>query len=501
PERALTPGFQSIAERINVAAIVIDEAHCVSHWGHDFRPEYRQLAALKEHLPRAGVHAYTATATQRVRADIAEQLHLRDPVTLVGKFDRPNLTYRIVPRVDVHAQVRKVIRRHHEEAVIVYCLSRKDSENMAEALRACDINAEAYHAGFSAERRRRTQDAFANESLDVVTATVAFGMGIDRSNVRCIIHATMPKSVEHYQQETGRAGRDGLEAECVLLYSFADVMRWESLIRKSAEEASDPAQIIEAKMDLLWQMKRFCSTVHCRHRALSEYFGQTYPEAGCKACDVCLNETEGIEDATVAARKILSCVARVGESFGVMHVADVLAGADTERIQRCGHDQLSTYGLLKGTPRKTLTNWIFQLVDQGLLERTADDRPVLRLNEASWDVMGGGRSVKLMMPRAKPVTKTRSEVESWEGVDRGLFEHLRQVRRGIARQRGVPAFVIFGDATLRDMARRRPGSVPAFRSLYGVGDAKLTQFGSRFIGEITAYCRDHKLPIDSDGVP
>jgi ATP-dependent DNA helicase RecQ len=496
PERALTPGFQSMAQRVDVAAIVIDEAHCVSHWGHDFRPEYRQLAALKEVLPRASVHAYTATATERVRADIAEQLHLHDPVTLVGTFDRPNLTYRIVPRVDAHAQARDVIRRHHKEAVIVYCLSRKDSENMADALRAYDINARAYHAGLSSDERRRTQDAFADESLDVVTATVAFGMGIDRSNVRCIIHATMPKSIEHYQQETGRAGRDGLEAECVLFYSGADVMRWESLIHRSAEDASDPEQVIEAKMRLLRKMRGFCGPGHCRHRTLSEYFGQSYPKANCEACDVCLNETEGVEDATDAARKILSCVARVRQNFGVMHVVDVLTGAKNERVQERGHHQLSTYGLLKGTPRKALANWIFQLVDQGLLDRTEGDYPLLQLNDASWEVMRGGRGVKLMRPKTEPVKKTRAQVESWEGVDHGLFEHLREIRREIARQREVPTFVIFSDATLRDMARRRPGSAPAFRCVHGVGDAKLAQFGSRFVAEITAYCRDHKLSVE-----
>jgi ATP-dependent DNA helicase RecQ len=399
----------------------------------------------------------------------------------------------------VQTQARDVIRRHHKEAVIVYCLSRKDTESMADALRSFGVNARAYHAGLSADERHETQDAFADESLDVVTATVAFGMGIDRSNVRCIIHATIPKSIEHYQQETGRAGRDGLEAECVLFYSAGDVMRWESLFRRSAEDADDPEAVVEAKMQLLNQMRRFSQPGYCRHRALTEHFGQTYDKENCEACDECLGETEGVEDGTDTARKIMSCVARVRESFGVTHVVDVLTGANTERVRERGHDELSTYALLKGTPPKALMNWIHQLVDQGLLERTPGDRPVLCLNESSWEVMRGDRSVKLMQAKTEPVKKTRSEVKSWDGVDHDLFEHLREVRKGIARERSVPAFVIFGDATLRDMARKRPGTTAAFRDLYGVGDAKLKKFGKTFIAEITAYCRDNELSVEGVG--
>jgi len=496
PERLLTPPFMRLIERVGVRAFAIDEAHCISQWGHDFRPEYRKLAALKAKFPHASVHAYTATATERVRLDIAQQLNLRDPTILVGTFDRPNLTYRIIPRVDVHAQVADVIGRYDKQAVIVYCLSRKDTENMAASLRLNGINAQYYHAGLDADQRRRTQDAFADESLDVVTATVAFGMGIDRSNVRCIIHATMPKSVEAYQQETGRAGRDGLEAECVLFYSAADVMRWESLIRMSAEEASNPDQIIAAQTRLLNQMRVYCANVQCRHRALSEYFGQSYEKTNCQACDVCLDEAEGVEDATVTAQKILSCVFRVGQRFGVGYVTDVLNGANTEQIRARGHDRLSTYGLLQGLSKKRLTNYVYQLLDGGLLERTANDYPVLILNDASWEVLRGQRSVKLMRSKSKPVKKTRAVLESWAGVDEGLFERLRGIRRELAEARGVPAFVIFGDASLRDMARKRPTSRPAFLRIHGVGDAKLTQFGPRFIREIGAYCDEHSLPVD-----
>jgi ATP-dependent DNA helicase RecQ len=495
PERLLTPRFLQLIEKVGVKAFAIDEAHCISHWGHDFRPEYRQLAELKTRFPAASVHAYTATATERVRADITEQLRLRDPAVLVGTFDRPNLVYRIIPRVDIDAQVLEILHRHSDEAAIVYCISRKDTESIAETLRANGLRAAFYHAGMEAAERRKTQDAFAGEEIDVVVATVAFGMGIDRSDVRVVIHAAMPKSIEHYQQETGRAGRDGLEAECVLLYSAADVIRWESLIEKSAAEAEAPEEVIEASRNLLEHMRRFCSGVHCRHLKLSQYFGQSLPKRLCGACDSCLNEIEGLEDATVTAQKILSCVARTGENFGAEYVLDVLLGADTERIRRWRHDQVKTYGLMKGADRKALTNILYQLVDGGLLDRTAGDRPILKLNAASWEVMRSQRTVQLLQLKTK-VKKTRFDEESWDGVDRGLFENLRKLRREIADQRGVPPFILFSDATLREMARLRPGSSKSLLRVRGVGERKLEDLGPRFLEAIQFYCTSHGLSVD-----
>ena len=496
PERLLTPRFLQLIERLQVHAFAIDEAHCISHGGHDFRPEYRQLAELKTRFPHASVHAYTATATQRVRSDIAEQLRLQNPAVLVGTFDRPNLVYRIVPRVDAQAQVLDVLQRHRGDAAIVYCISRKDTEAMAETLRANNVRAAHYHAGMEADERRRTQDAFASEDVDVVAATVAFGMGIDRSDVRCVIHAAMPKSIEHYQQETGRAGRDGLEAECVLLYSAADVIRWESLIEKSAAEASAPAEVINASRALLEHMRRLCTGVYCRHRKLSEYFGQEYPKPSCEACDVCLNELEGLADATLTAQKILSCVARAGERFGAEHIVDILLGANTERVRRWRHEQLSTYGLMQGTNRKVLTNMLYQLLDDGLLDRTAEERPVLRLNDASWTVLRGQRAVRLLQPKTKVAT-ARVDEESWEGVDRGLFDSLRTLRRAVADERRVPAYVLFSDATLRDMARVRPSSPAALLNVRGVGERKLADLGQRFLEHIADYCRTHGLSLDA----
>ncbi|HET7008927.1 MAG TPA: DNA helicase RecQ [Candidatus Binatia bacterium] len=497
PERLLTPHFLQLAEKIKIHSFAIDEAHCISHWGHDFRPEYRRLAELKKHFPKASLHAYTATATERVRLDIAQQLKLRNPELLVGTFDRPNLVYRIVPRVDARAQVLEILKRHRNQAAIVYCISRNDTESMAKFLQANDIRAACYHAGMEPDQRRRIQEEFASEALDVVAATVAFGMGIDRSDVRCVIHAAMPKSIEHYQQETGRAGRDGLEAECVLLYSAADAMRWDSLITRNATDAEAAPEIIAASRQLLDHMRQLCCGIHCRHAKLSEYFGQAYPKPNCEACDVCLNEVEGLADGTVTAQKILSCVARVGERFGAAHIVDVLAGADTERVRRWGHDKLSTHGLMKDTDRKSLTNMVYQLIDNGLLERSDEEYPVLRLNEASRAVLKGQRTVQLVEPKIKvKVKKTRFDEKSWENVDEGLFEALRSLRRKLADQRGVPAYVLFNDATLRDMARTRPGSADALLTIKGVGEKKLADIGEPFLEAISSYCREKRLTLD-----
>ncbi len=499
PERLAAPGFLDLLRAMEVRLFAIDEAHCISHWGHDFRPEYRQLAALRTCLPQASLHAFTATATKQVQQDIIRQLQLQDPTVLVGTFDRPNLVYRVVPRQDTTRQVAQIIHRHAGEAVIVYCMTRKDTESLAARLQGLGIHAQAYHAGMDPQQRQRTQEAFAAEALDVITATVAFGMGIDRSNVRCVIHANMPKTIEHYQQETGRAGRDGLDAECVLLYSAADTMRWRSLVERSATTSDSVVDVVAAQCELIEHMHRLASALCCRHRALSEYFGQDYPSDDCHACDVCLGEVEGLADATVISQKILSCVARVRESFGIRHIVGVLAGEDTEPIRRRGHHQLSTYGLLSGTSPNVLTHWIYQLVDQGLLDRTTGDRPILRLNAASWEVLRGRRPVRLRSPAAPAHRTPRASAESWEGVDRGLFERLREVRRELAQERQVPAFVVFSDAALRDMARRKPLTLQTFEEVHGVGAAKLKQFGRQFTAAIDHYCR--RTPQDVENQP
>jgi ATP-dependent DNA helicase RecQ len=498
PERLVSGWFLQFVGRMNVRRFSVDEAHCISHWGHDFRPEYRQLSVLRERFPQASLHAFTATATPRVREDIATQLGLRKPEILVGCFDRPNLIYRILPMVDRAEQTIEVLRRHAGEAAIVYCLSRKDTEQMTAVLKANGIRAAHYHAGLTPTERHRAQEAFSEERLDVVVATVAFGMGIDRSNVRCVLHAALPKSIEHYQQETGRAGRDGLEAECVLLYTSADVMRWESLLTRGAQETPEPEKLLAAQMRLIKQIQHLCNSGVCRHKSLSEHFGQSYDEPNCGACDVCLGEVEGLEDATITAQKILSCIARTGERFGVGHVVEVLQGANTDKIRRLGHDKLSVYGLLKEMGKKELQSMVYQLVDRGLVNRSEGDMPVLALNDESWAVMRGQREVRLVRPKKQVAAKTRSTEENWEGVDRGLFDHLRDWRRRIAAERKIPPFTVMHDTTLMGLARVRPTALDRLRGVAGMGEKRLADLGADLAALIAAYCQQHGLSTNQD---
>jgi ATP-dependent DNA helicase RecQ len=489
PERLAIPAFREMLRRAGVRTFAIDEAHCISHWGHDFRPEYRQLRLLREEFPGASVHAYTATATEEVRADIARQLGLQEPLILVGDFDRPNLAYRVLPRQDELKQVLEVLDRHRGEAGIIYCTRRKDVDALAEKLRKRGQNVVAYHAGLSPEERQEAQEKFSTEKCDIVVATVAFGMGIDRSNVRFVLHTGMPKSIEHYQQESGRAGRDGLEAECVLLYSGADFMQWKSMI---ADNATDP-EFAQSAIRHLNDMDRYCAGARCRHRALVEYFGQQFAAPECNACDICLGETEEVAEALIVAQKIVSCVVRVRETFGVAHVVGVLRGEDTDRIRDRHHDQLSTYGLLKGHARHDVREWVYQLVAQGFLEQTSDEYPVLRCGPRAREVLRGFADVKLRQPAIRkrdagvpaPAAARRGAVDDGP-YDRQLFEALRSWRREEAQERHVPPYVIFSDRTLRDLARNRPSTLGELRGVYGIGDAKLEAFGTQLLEVLTA---------------
>ena len=485
PERLVNTGLLDQLAQLGVKRFAIDEAHCISQWGHDFRPEYRQLAMLRDRFPTASIHAFTATATPQVRDDIARQLSLRDPAVLVGTFDRPNLVYRVVPRTDRIVQTLQILGRHKGEASIVYCISRKETESLAARLAAEGLLARPYHAGLDAKERHKTQEAFARETIDVVVATVAFGMGIDRSDVRLVLHTSLPKSLEAYQQETGRAGRDSLAAECVLLYSSADMFSWESLVRKSAAESDlDPDEqerLIGSQVAHLHAMRRYAQAARCRHAALSEYFGQSYEAESCGACDVCLGETESLPEATVIAQKIISCVARVQERFGVRHVSEVLRGAKTEGITRSGHDRLSTFGLLAQFDQRAVENLVHQLLDQELLARTGGDRPVVTLNERSWEVMRGQRSVVLLEPRGGKAKTTKADADDWQGVDRELFERLRSWRRRVADARGKPAWTIFDDKALRSIAREKPTSPAALLRCRGIGEKRLADFGAAIL--------------------
>jgi ATP-dependent DNA helicase RecQ len=508
PERLTVPEFCSLLRSVRVKTFAIDEAHCISHWGHDFRPEYRQLGRIKELFPGSAVHGYTATATEQVRRDICSQLSLQDPLVLVGNFDRPNLTYRVLQKTDHAAQVREVIDRHPGEAGIIYCLRRRDVDETHAMLEQLGYKSLPYHAGMASDERRRVQDAFAEEQCDLIVATVAFGMGIDRSNIRFVLHTSMPKSVEHYQQETGRAGRDGLEAECVLLHSGSDFFTWRSIMEKSAQENQLAPDVLRNALKHLEDMDRYARASVCRHRQLVQYFGQRYEPAKCDACDACLGDRERVPDSLVIAQKILSCVARVEQRFGINHVIGVLRGENSERIRSLQHDKLSTYGLLREHPKIALREWIYQLIGEGVLVKEGDEYPILKLNDASWEVMRKQREVTLVqnVRRAKgdkeeKVKVSQAATESWEGVDRGLFEALRTWRAEQARIAQKPAYIIFGDHTLRELARVRPSTLPAMRLVYGVGETKLRDYGQSALELIQAYCREHALPMDVTGAP
>ncbi|HVC19520.1 MAG TPA: DNA helicase RecQ [Vicinamibacterales bacterium] len=495
PERLAGDGSDGFLGRLSASAsavtfVAIDEAHCISQWGHDFRPEYRQLGALRAVFPGISLHAYTATATHRVRRDIVEQLGLRDAVELVGSFDRPNLVYRVLPRTGLKRQLQDILDRHRRQAGIIYCTSRREVDALAAWLEETGVRVRPYHAGLEDRTRHRNQDDFLEERADVVVATVAFGMGIDRSDVRFVVHAGAPQSLEHYQQESGRAGRDGLEAECVLLASTADFLKWRVMLERNGEWT-------DARRQLLRDMERYAAGVGCRHAHLVGYFGERFDRQDCGACDYCLGELETVPDAVPLARKILSCVARVGQRFGATHVASVLCGSEAEAVTARGHHTLSTFGLLRDAPVAEVRAYIEQLLAGGLLRQTDDQYSVLALTDAGVALLKDERSrpdLALARQRRPPKgtkergpRRSRVEAESWQHVDRELFEQLRTLRLEIARARGVPPYVIFHDTTLREMARIKPTSQAELRGVYGIGARKAEDVGGAFLEAIRVY--------------
>jgi ATP-dependent DNA helicase RecQ len=483
PERLLLPPTMNLLQRAAVARFAIDEAHCISAWGHDFRPEYRQLNRIKEAFPGIPVQAFTATATPKVQRDIAIQLQLERPRRFVGVFDRPNLTYRIVAKDDAVGRTIEAVRRFPDEGVIVYCLSRKDTETLAASLAANGIPAVAYHAGLPNETRRQIGEDFAREKANVVVATVAFGMGIDRANVRCVIHECLPKSLEGYQQETGRAGRDGLPSECVLLYNHGDVLRLRRLLSEGDANASGH------HLRLLDEVRRFVTSNVCRHKALSEHFGQPYelPEEGCGACDVCLGGTEVMANGAEIARHILSATRDLaqlqgGRGFGVAFLSEVLTGAKRKAIPERRADTVAGYGVFRRERRERVVSWIHQLIDLGLLEVTEGAYPVVLLTPEGRACLEADAAIELVENRA--LVRAPKRRDDAPPHDADLFERLRQWRREVAARRGVPPYVVFHDATLIRIAAALPRSAVALEAISGVGQRRAAEYGAEIIALI-----------------
>jgi ATP-dependent DNA helicase RecQ len=494
PERLMLSGFLEDLKRWNVRLIAVDEAHCISEWGHDFRPEYRQLAQLRELFPTVPFMALTATATGRVREDIVAHLKLREPRIYAASFNRPNLTYRVLAKSKPYDQVFEFVRARRKECGIVYCQSRKAAESVAERLSEDGIRAKPYHAGLTPKQRAEHQEQFLRDDVHVICATIAFGMGINKPNVRFVIHHDLPKNIEGYYQETGRAGRDGLPGECVLLFSAGDVVKQTQFI----DEKANPQEQKIAR-EQLQQMVHYAENAGCRRSELLAYFGEEFPADGCGACDNCLSPRATF-DGTLAAQKILSCVFRVREKngfgVGLNHVVEVLTGADTEKIRKWDHARLSTYGIGKEHSRPEWAAIGRELIRLGYLRQTAEKFSVLELTQAGAALLKQRAKVTLTKPVTVPEKASHRAGEI--ACDELLFEKLRLLRKNLADERDVPAYIIFSDVALRQMARDYPANARDFTSISGVGEKKLREFGDVFLTEIAAHLQSNPRQVFAD---
>ncbi len=490
PERLLSerflPFLDAIKQQIGISTFAIDEAHCVSEWGHDFRPDYRQLRMLRKRYPDVPTLALTATATDRVRADIIQQLELKQPNVHIASFNRPNLYYEVRSKQkSAYAEVLGMIRET-EGAVIIYCLSRKKVDEITSKLQNDKIAALPYHAGLSDSDRTQNQTRFIRDDVRVMVATVAFGMGINKPDVRLVVHYDIPRNLEGYYQESGRAGRDGEPSKCVLFFSYGDI----KTIEWSINQKTDPQEQLIAKQQLR-QVIDYGEGTDCRRTIQLGYFGERFP-GNCGNCDNC-RHPKPAEDWTVEAMKFLSCVARCQERFGMTHIIDVLRGAKNQKITQNGHEKLSTYGIGK---EKTLDQWRMlgrSLLHKGMLDQSSDGYSVLKLNALSWEIMRKQRTVSLAVPIVKKAVIEEDKLPSAE-VEL-LFQRLRSLRKKLADEQSVPPYVIFADSTLKLMAHDQPQTLDAFGKLSGIGTHKLAQYGERFTAEIRAYCQELGMPV------
>lgn len=484
PERLVMPEFLSFLQGLKVSLFAIDESHCISEWGHDFRPEYRQLQLLKERFPGVPIMALTATATPVVQEDIITQLKLSDGKVFKASFNRKNLYYQIKPKDHPYHRIVHYIQERKKDSGIIYCQSRKTVESLAAELQAAGYRALPYHAGLTAEERTRNQEQFIRDNVEIIVATIAFGMGIDKPNVRYVIHYDLPKSIEGYYQETGRAGRDGLKSDCILFFSYADKFKIEYFIHQKEDEHEK-----QIAYKQLREMTNYCESNVCRRRLLLAYFGENFDEPNCGNCDVCLEPKERF-DGTIAAQKILSCVYRLGERFGIHYVIDVLLGSKNQKVLQNQHDTIKTYGVGKEYAKSQWQAFIRELIQLGYVRLEGDKYPVLRLNEKSRDILLRKEKVSLTKPEEEsPIRKVETDKE----YDHTLFERLRALRKTLADEEGVPPYIIFHDTSLKEMSISYPRSLLGLRRISGVGDQKLMKYGKVFLKEITDYCEQHSI--------
>jgi ATP-dependent DNA helicase RecQ len=485
PERLMLDNWQENLKTWNVTALAIDEAHCISEWGHDFRPEYRQIAKLRGLLPGVPVMALTATATGRVRTDIVKHLQLRDPATFVASFNRPNLSYRVIPKDQPAKQILNFVRQREAESGIVYCASRATAERVAESLAGRGFLAKPYHAGLDAAERTRNQELFLRDETRIICATIAFGMGINKPNVRWVIHHDLPKNIEGYYQETGRAGRDGLPGDCLLLFSAGDIAKQTHFL---AEITNEHEQAVARAQ--LRQIVHYAENAGCRRTELLAYFGEKYPLDNCGACDNCLEPRETY-DGTIVAQKFLSCLYRIAQhgtfNVGLNHLTEVLTGADTEKIQRWGHNRLSTYGIGKDLSRPQWAATARELMRLGYVAVAEGEFATLELTPGGREVLRSRARITLSKPMDLPKARRVIRREGDIACDEILFDRLRTLRKRLADERKVPAYVVFGDATLRQMAREYPTRVNAMEGITGVGEKKRVEFGAVFAEAIAEY--------------
>jgi ATP-dependent DNA helicase RecQ len=478
PERLAVEGFSDFLKQCRLSFIAVDEAHCISEWGHDFRPDYLALGQLTELFPALPVAAFTATATMKVQQDIITRLRLRDPLLVRASFNRPNLFYRVIAKHNPNDQIAAFIQRHEGESGIVYRTTRASVEETAAALKAGGIKALPYHAGLDDAVRVAHQEAFNRDEVQVVVATIAFGMGIDKSNVRYVIHGDLPKNIEGYYQETGRGGRDGDPAQCLLLFSYGDIPKLRFFMDKIEDEA-ERRRAVKSLNDVV----AYASAHVCRRKQLLGYFGEAYDEPACGGCDICAGDVARTE-ATREAQMVLSAIARTGERFGTGHILDVVTGANTERIRAFGHDQLKTYGVGRDRDKRFWRRVVDALLAGGHVEMAEGEYPVLLMGPSARAVLTGQQQVYLTeerTPLRKRKKKGAQDVLFASGPDGALFEQLRKLRHQLAQELGVPAYVVFTDRTLHEMARLRPTTPDEMLNVSGVGARKLSQFATPFL--------------------